>query len=209
MPPHIAARASGSVGSTRRPTVSPSSTSAGNPVTACPAWVTVTVSGIVPNVHDVAPCTSATGEAVASASRTRSASRRRRAVRSLLQASGRPASSTARYVTRRWSGTDARSRWWGATGGPAALGQRRREHLQQRAVVGTDACASTSAATSPAGVWRRRRSFGSVRRSAVTSSSRRPGTCHSRPARSDGVEERERARRPRRRRGPTSGRARR
>ena len=68
----------------------------GSPVTAWPAWVTVTVGGIVPNIHEVAPCTSATGEAAASASRTRSASRRRSAARSLLHASGRPASSTAR-----------------------------------------------------------------------------------------------------------------
>ena len=99
----------------------------------------------------------------------------------------RPRSSTARNVARRCGGTRSRSKSDGSTGANVS----RRMACATTAVNGSRSAprsgpsgssAEIFAAHSAAGTTWRRSTFGSVRSSAVMSSSRRPGTCQSNPS---------------------------
>ena len=130
--------ASAAVGTTRMPTVSPSSTSAGYAVTTCaPRW-TSTVRGSVPNSHASARCARCPTAARARLARAFGATCALSAARSLPVASGRCWSSSTRKVARRWSGT-----WSGAQAsggivtavGPAQLALQRRQQRLARVDV--------------------------------------------------------------------------
>ena len=129
------------------------------------------------------PVRSSIGIARATAERTRGFSFARSSSRSLPTASRSPRSSSTENDTRRWAGTRSSSNTSGGTITPDTSVSTRPSTIRNRSAVG---CAGrrrhAAAVTSASGCSSLRYAFGSAFTSAVTSSSRMPGTCQSKPS---------------------------
>lgn len=178
-PGPIARCCSSGVANTRRSTAPPVSTNAGKPRTVRPCTARSMTRGSSSRssgqsrnpVRSSSPAT-----ACATARRAGVVSRSCSSCRSLPRATSAPSGDSTANVTRRCGGSLSRSNASTGTKTPVRRRNSRCNADSSGSAAGSIA-ASTARAVSGAGTKLRRRSFGSERMSAVTSSSRSAGTC--------------------------------
>ena len=128
----------------------------------------------------VSPVRSTVGAAAVNASRAFTANWACSAARSFPRPVRFPPSATTRKVIFRWSGSLLQSHAAVGTRSPVNCRSSRASPSVSNPVPGVSA-PSTARAVSGTGTKLRRTALGSDRISAVTSSSRRPGICQSKP----------------------------